>query len=408
MAILKYNFLRRVTSGLFFALLVSLMFSCNDTKIVSGDVQTIEFTEHNDKPLASYFSKYQCVQLEINDECIIPKINKIEDVDGTLVILTDDDQVLAFSKKDGKFLNKIGNKGEGPKEYVKAYNMYIKDDKVNVVDNLSEKIITYSLKGEYISSNGLRGVLGIPTDFEPFADDKLLVSLKMSDNDPVSEYAYGILNVKAKNYEKYFEKFAPIYTDGYMAPFAHKSMSRCDDHITFFKVFNDTLFHFDNEGNIIPRYKLDLKKYRMPTKKQVASLGPYFYEQLLDMAKNNGFLSGFDKIFETKDMIHLNTLMSYMIEGYYWIDKTSGQGFVVKGSPDVDDEVNKVVRGETIVYIIGADDNEMISQFDNVAINCLKRVFEKNPSVKAFYPGLKAVVEKADPEGNPLLIFYEH
>lgn len=80
------------------------------------DIPTVTFEPlGSDQKLTDAFSKVRFIQLELTEDCIIGKIKKIEDTDSSIIVLTRDQEIFAFDKKDGKYLRQIGTIGEGPR-----------------------------------------------------------------------------------------------------------------------------------------------------------------------------------------------------------------------------------------------------------------------------------------------------
>lgn len=65
---------------------------------------------------AIFLNEISCIQLEMTENSLLGKISKVIDVDGNLIVLSDND-ILVFDKENGSFLHRIGNIGEGSQEY---------------------------------------------------------------------------------------------------------------------------------------------------------------------------------------------------------------------------------------------------------------------------------------------------
>ncbi len=72
--------------------------------------------------------------------------------DGSL-LLTDNRNMLVYRySADGKFLNEIGKRGNGPAEYQNVTNVQIDKDNLVVVFSAPDKMLKYSLDGTFVSS----------------------------------------------------------------------------------------------------------------------------------------------------------------------------------------------------------------------------------------------------------------
>ncbi len=385
------------------------IFSCMEKEIASGDVQTIAFSEKDTVSFSSYFKKFHCVQLEINDNCIIPEIKKIENVDGTLFVLTNDNQLLAFNKSDGKYLYNIGRKGEGPKEYVEASDFFITNDRkqICVVDFPTKDLKYYSLDGKFQKASKLGNEINYIYNTEIAPDGKLITNNEIFDLKNSQKYAYTIIDLENNTKVNSIEPFDPLKSEDCSTFLAQKPFTKCGNELTFIKIANDTLFKCNEDGDIYPAYKLNFKN-KIFTKKQIASLGSFNPLKTAMMADNEGFFAGINKLFETKDIVLVMPLLAEMSQGYYIIDKNANGGIHIAVENDANAEIAKAIIGKSFIGMIGSDENEFICSVPSEKIGWMKDAFQKDSKIKSFCPELKAVVEKADPEGNPLLIFYEH
>lgn len=95
--------------------------------------------------------------LETNNECIIGSINKIlSDSNYYFIHDKENDNIFRFSQ-DGMFINKIGTKGYGPKEYIEAWDISldIKNNVIIVLDLMGRKIIRYTYNGDFINKSDM-------------------------------------------------------------------------------------------------------------------------------------------------------------------------------------------------------------------------------------------------------------
>lgn len=95
-------------------------------------------------------SDTQLIPLETSLKSLLTESIRIHYIDETLIILSDDqtDKLHIFDRQ-GKYINTIFKKGQGPDEYI--YTTYIHFDKetstLTVFDNGNQKLISYDLAG---------------------------------------------------------------------------------------------------------------------------------------------------------------------------------------------------------------------------------------------------------------------
>ena len=93
--------------------------------------------------------------LETNDKSIIGSINKILS-DSVFYFIHDKDNNKIFRFNfQGKFLNQVGTTGNGPQEFVEAWDISLdkSNNLISVLDLKGRKIVRYTYDGRYIDSN---------------------------------------------------------------------------------------------------------------------------------------------------------------------------------------------------------------------------------------------------------------
>ena len=191
------------------------------------------------------------------------------------------------------------------------------------------------------------------------------------------------------------------------ATWAKKPISSLGDELKFVKIFTDTLFSVAN-GKVSPLFKLDLGK-KIPSKETISQLGPFpGNPDYLAFIRGNKYLSNIDRIYETSDYIVLIPHQDY-IEGYYWIDKKTNNGFHVDVTSLLDADVNEVVAGRSIMDIWGSSEDELISCFNaDIIVDSFKKAFNSENGNLIFPENVVNTIENVDPDGNPFLIIYSH
>lgn len=388
--------------------IAGLIGSCTSSpsKKESANVKEIVFEEAaKDVALTSNFKSIRFLQLQLTDDCVISDVKKVIDADGTIIVRTSDDEIFCFKKEDGSFLCQIGNTGEGPEEYLKIGDIYYneKDKSVNVIDALKSDIVSYGLDGTFVRRKKAESSLSWMECAEFSTNRYLMISNQLTDGQPPSEFAYTVINPDESTTG--VDPFAPIRVKGFSTKFATRPMTKSKDGLTFFKFLSDTIFTMRN-GEISPVYKLTMKK-KMPQKDMVAQMGSFAQDELYKLSIKGDYSAGFDKIYETKQFIALIPLV-YMTEGYFWIDKLSGKGLHVASSFELNLDVDMMIQGRSIIRIVGNTDNELISCFNPEDIEIFQKELAEKKDLKPFDDRLRPFFEKADTEGNPCLIIYEH
>jgi hypothetical protein len=105
--------------------------------------------------LSEFFSHVKTIILETGDDILLGKINGIQVYNDLIFILdTQQDIGIYIFNRDGKFIRKIGKKGNGPGEYLAVSDFTIDQDNDNIylLDCDANKIYKYRITGEFEGS----------------------------------------------------------------------------------------------------------------------------------------------------------------------------------------------------------------------------------------------------------------
>lgn len=104
--------------------------------------------------VSDYASSIRYVPLETKDECLLNE--ELQVIVSSQYIFIHDflaDKVYRFDANNGKFLNTIGKRGQGPGEYQKLFGIYVDDvyRKCYLMDSYANKIYIYDYDGKYVN-----------------------------------------------------------------------------------------------------------------------------------------------------------------------------------------------------------------------------------------------------------------
>ncbi len=97
----------------------------------------------SDRPSLQY--KTEFIKLETSDSCLITNVGQIEYKNDTLFVLDDAAMKLLAFDRQGRFLQAIGQKGNGPGEYALPVSIFLNQHKaaLYVIDAAQQKLIEY-------------------------------------------------------------------------------------------------------------------------------------------------------------------------------------------------------------------------------------------------------------------------
>ncbi len=392
-----------------------LVVSCREHKKstpTGADVKEVTFKEApKDFLIASSFKNIHMIQLEAKEECLISDIKRVVDVEGKIYVLTKNNEIFCFDRATGKYIRTIGRLGEGPGEYVSAMDIcYDEKEKcICVVDYYKGAIHSYSLDGRFIGDRQLDKDTSADVNLASYADcapdGNMLLSLHMSTNKGSRNYVYTM--IRPDGTSTGMDVFSPVKTNIGITEVSKHPIAKSEDGLRFFKFLNDTIFTLSGD-EVVPFCKLNLGR-KMPDKKILAKMGSYDLLNTVKLYKSGYSLPLFE-LYEDKNYILVLT-QPITLQGRenYLINKKTLEGIHIKGSALMAVEGVMFLEGRLMPDIIDSNRNEFISWFAPIWINCMREeIFAKNLDVKLYKKEMRTFFEKADPDGNPCLVFYEN
>jgi len=98
--------------------------------------------------LSDISESIQIIPLETNDSVLVGRIYGIKLASNKLYVNASNG-ILVFDS-NGKFLNTVGSKGRGPKEYVGLYDIFPENDIVWLLDDSGKKALKYTSSGRFL------------------------------------------------------------------------------------------------------------------------------------------------------------------------------------------------------------------------------------------------------------------
>lgn len=141
-----------------FVILIIFLFAGCEESVNKSSGNLIELSKKNSKKLIinDFFEFKEFVFLETISESLVITINKVYVRNNKIVILDVSNKSVLIFNRDGSFSNLINKVGRGPGEYLHASDMIVNaDGTIEVLDEISLKIIKYNIKGHYISETNL-------------------------------------------------------------------------------------------------------------------------------------------------------------------------------------------------------------------------------------------------------------
>jgi hypothetical protein len=348
--------------------------SINENLIrVKGDL-----TKIGPKKMSEIISDIRYLPLETNSECLIGYMN-VKVFDKNIIIKCNDegDGIYRFSDQ-GKFLNKIGNKGRGPEEYVDDKEVHLIRDTIFVVSNFSNTIICYSLEGKFLKRYHLN-LNGDPASIVNLPDNSYMVALSSTSKS-------GRLIKTNSSFQSIsgFFKDLPVRYSPYPLP-----LTKSNNRILYFYTVSDTIYDVSC-GNPLPYIFIDFGKNKKPNgfvSKPGDSKDDYEYPIITNLGASNDFL---------------NLLYFYMPERLTW---NVLYRFKDEKVVQFTDLINDVDNGSNIEgYVKLTNDNQIIVPLHATTIidrySKMTKTEKSDPKSRRFIE----IASKISPESNPVLM----
>lgn len=137
------------------ALLSSCVGEKNPDKTADG-CMSIDASGKGEKiKLSDIIDTIEYIPLETNENCLIGRIDKVIGMGDTVAVLDDRiGRALYLFGRDGRFIRKIGQQGEGPQEYIHLFDMTYDraTDRIFLLDLGGNKILVFNSDNGFIKS----------------------------------------------------------------------------------------------------------------------------------------------------------------------------------------------------------------------------------------------------------------
>ena len=247
---------------LLFIFLPFLLVCCSDNKTSEQYpvIDVVGSVENYQRVYCSeLFSSIELIPLETRAECLLDVVPaKIRD---GFIFMHGNNQLYVFDSF-GKFLNKIGARGQGPGEYMYATKYFFNTDKdVIYIEDLS-KILEYDFKGNYIQTIQVAKFEDITVTDYSYVGNGLFVGQLI--NLGKNKYKYCLFDSNG-DIINCFPNYIFFNKEGGGIATFHYSLTpiRVDNKLYLKDFVNDTLYIVENLS-LLPAYVFRFGDYSFP------------------------------------------------------------------------------------------------------------------------------------------------
>jgi hypothetical protein len=253
-------------------------------------------------PLEDFAASIRKVQLETTDNILIAKIYRVFETDEFFIVMHAF-RISVFDR-DGRYLNDISRKGQGPHEFNGITSIFIKDSLFYLYDASRREVSVFTFGGKFIRSFPTKNYYNLifPLQNDDYVAFQMNISGKekaklifFNESEKSDTVFYDREYNKAEKILFIFEAEGHVYN--------------CDGKDYFKELFSDTLFTIRPDRTLEPRLIFDLGRYQ-PTLERKHSLTDVNYGWD-DMAHLS--IAG-----ETHSYLFFNVLNNQKTHTCYW------------------------------------------------------------------------------------------
>lgn len=287
-----------------YILLVLISVACNSTKeekkkIKNGDIVSISITDMETSygKLSDFAEEIKMIPLEFTDDCILGEIEKIVMSDDCIFIMERDNRkgIYVFDHM-GKYLYKIGNRGQGPEEFVDLSDFSLNEEErlIYLYDLARTKVLVFSYGEDFIKDIQMNYYAD---KFEYQNGLFYLYRENVVYGDPL--YSLVIKNNKGETVNKYY----PVIEK---SSYIHDCIFRkLDNEILFAEHMRDSIFTIKGK-ELVPKYFIDYKGESMsPVDRESILKGTRISLTVLLECKK---MAGIKDVFEINDKVFVNNI----------------------------------------------------------------------------------------------------
>lgn len=344
----------RVIGLLYSAFVLLLMCACHGAKrgdVITNDHSITEvFQLSNDDANLTLVDSVTYIPLMEDNDYLFSSISKIIVKKDKVYVfdLLGSNSLFCFDIT-GHFLFKIGQKGEGPQEYLKLWDFDVNDHYVYLYDISRKKMLKYDLQGDFITS---RNTTFRASAFKLLDNGEVLFSFEKGEEDNILLVQTDSCFVVQKKILKYADKNCDD-------KITNNLFQVSGDYVFYNKPVNDTVYLFSKEdGGLVKKYIFDFEK---------RSVSPNLknnYEKLVDDRVANDYVYFFDTPFVVG-----NRLIGSVFKG-------KNKGTLIYDLKTKKYHINKWIPNELsyrdITIPLFTNGRQIVSWMDDEIFECLK------------------------------------
>ena len=299
----------------FILIVLSILIGCgNIDKKSSQDVPHIHIdvnTAEKHMDMSEYLdtSFFKAIPLETTAECLVGKdIMNVWYRNGRIYVWEEQTESVFMFDENGKFIDKIADQGEGPREYLNIKNVSISDSLISIFDSQGAKILYYDMDCNYISTHSLKDIRQsvYPVAQSFILGDKIYFGVFFRETFRTDKYGvpHKWVSMDLDLNKESVKRFLPYDYDCPTESESHfhvyeQYYATLNDKVRFMISNLDTIF-VATQDTIVPEYVLDFGEQSVPVRLYKTTYHEAKYNDEFD-----NYVTGIQHMLDTEDYIIL-------------------------------------------------------------------------------------------------------
>jgi hypothetical protein len=351
--------------------------------------------------LSDLVESVEYIPLETNDNILVGDIAMFDVSKNHIAVRCNNTGIIYLFKRDGRFVSKIGNVGNGPGEYTRYVDaVFIEEDRHQVIVHVrypGHRFLQYDLSGKFKGTEPIEEKAGAGNFMLLFNNHFFK---KFSTNETSHPYVYEIWTRDFRLVREAV-KTVPVERKGGMITVSAPSNFYVYNgrvHVRESSL-NDTLYVIDKDFLFRPEYVIDAGRYKMTL--DIRNNPEKFNDRLPDCVQCN-------RVFETKNFLLLSylygggTANGKLVSHFAYYDKNAGKLLYFSSETGIPNDCD----GGIALWPQKQDDN-ICYAFYNAYLFFEQPATEKKPVSKGTGQAVQSfdkLCRKLDPDDNPVLV----
>jgi len=372
-------------------LILFICFACRNKKVYIEENKDITYiyidSLSNENIISKNKEKHRFIKLETTANCLVTKIERMDFDDNKIFIKDSNEKIFVFDNQ-GKFLNNIGQIGQGPNEHYSIFDFYLDKSKkrICVVDILKSAIFSYSYTGDLLEKKWVNRNIFRNFSHIYLAGNNTLLSINY--NSLESKYNFSL--VSGNNYDN-VNNFVPYLFIGekYPQSTGRLPVTESRNKIFLSALISDTIYRYDPDTKKIIPDIVFKGKYRPMTKKDVEGKHLEIAMDALLTAKEEKLSYGIT------DLAMTQKYLNFIVQDYNSVNRVIWNMDTKKGC--IFKTYDNSMLNNFFTYLIAATDDAFVCAIPADVFTSVNWI--ENESAKE-------VAAKTLEDDNPIIAFY--